>query len=238
MPPPRTITVELNVVVSGNKRTETQARDALASAGFGVIAAEDPRHQSDDWQLPSYTDPITAEQAGQPNSGHTPNTKHPEVLRWLVLENDHLPGCTRISREAWLEAHPEYEPQITKIPFGEEDPDLFREVDEDPIYEDDPRLFLPCEHVGQLEERGHECQHVGEPYAKDSRIVFVGATINVEAAQMSAAVSKAQEVLEPLGWQLRRHWETQALPPKLTPAQKLALLGFEPGELRELLGGN
>lgn len=93
--------IEMNVVISGHKRTEPQARKALAAAGITVIPTHlpngdpNPKHRVDDWGLPSYTDPITAEKAGQPNAGHTPGSQHPAQLEYLILEGDHAdrPEC-------------------------------------------------------------------------------------------------------------------------------------------------
>lgn len=94
---PRTITAELNVVVSGNKRSEAQVRAALVTAGFALVSFPDPepgkQPKDPTFGLPSYTDPIEAAKAGKPNAGHTPNTPHPSMLRWLVMEGDHE-GCT------------------------------------------------------------------------------------------------------------------------------------------------
>lgn len=87
---PRVQEIELNLVCSGHKRAEAQARKALAEAGLSVIARDDKRHRQDDWALPSYTDPLEAHKAGKPNAGHTPGTGHPSVLTHLRFGPGHV----------------------------------------------------------------------------------------------------------------------------------------------------
>jgi hypothetical protein len=167
---PRTNTTELNVVVSGNKRTVKQAIEVLAEAGF---AQSETRR--DDWGLPSYVDPLEAEKAGKPNAGHTPGTPHPGELHYLIFEGDHA--------------------ELEECAEG-------------------------CDHVGLTEPRQHVCKYVGKPYAKDERIAFVGFTLDCELEAMSEAVTKADHVITPLGWQLRAYWESPAKSESKVPMEE------------------
>lgn len=106
---------------------------ALASAGF-VVADE-----SHDWEFPSYTDPIAAEKAGHPNSGHTPRTAHPETLRHLIQADDHE-ACTLDD-----EGEPVECPHVNQT---EERPHKCKHVGEP--YAADPRIvFLTVTHTDE-----------------------------------------------------------------------------------------
>lgn len=197
--------MELNVVLSGNKRLLAKVRIALQDVGFSIVDA--PKNE---WGLSSYQDPITAQMAGQPNSGHQPGTQHPATLRWLVQDGDHAPGCTRRDRE-----------------------------EDEEVSADEHELFLDCEHVGQTEERANDSKHVGQPYARDERVGFVGGRINYDGSTEAQhlLVSSAHDAVEALGWTLRLHHDTPITPPKPTLAQKLDRLGIDPAELAALIKG-
>lgn len=70
----------LTIVLSGPNTFRHQVATSLKREGFEV-GPETHGHG-----LPSYTDPITAHEAGKPNAGHTPGTEHPAEL--LAVEED------------------------------------------------------------------------------------------------------------------------------------------------------
>ena len=78
--------VRLTIVCSGDVRAAPNVTKALSGAGFAC--ADNKEMKDPAWGLASYTDPLTAEKAGHPNSGHTPGTGHPAELHYLVTSGE------------------------------------------------------------------------------------------------------------------------------------------------------
>lgn len=71
------------VTLSGPVDTQAQCVAALKAAGMRLLHTESAG-------LPSHTDPITAREAGHPNAGHTPGTRHPVML--LTVDGEEFPN--------------------------------------------------------------------------------------------------------------------------------------------------
>jgi hypothetical protein len=72
---------------SGPIGVRDQVRQGLVGAGCRPLLEEATNLRG----LPSYTDPLTAHEAGAPNSGHTPGTLHPSTLRHMVVDASGAP---------------------------------------------------------------------------------------------------------------------------------------------------
>ena len=62
--------VRLTIVCSGDIRTAPNVSKALSGAGFACTDNNEMKDPA--WGLASYTDPLTAEKAGHPNSTYIP----------------------------------------------------------------------------------------------------------------------------------------------------------------------
>lgn len=84
------VTLPNQLVFSGPVKTLPAAHGAAVKAGLIHVpdtvledGTVDPSHG-----LPSYTDPVTAHDAGAPNAGHTPGTLHPTKLRRVGVKGE------------------------------------------------------------------------------------------------------------------------------------------------------
>lgn len=81
------------MVFCGPVERRSDCARALISVGLAPL----PDHiqaEVHSWGLPSYTDPITAHEAGKPNAGHHVDQGHPAFIDYLVQAGDHEEGCT------------------------------------------------------------------------------------------------------------------------------------------------
>ena len=113
--------VRLTIVCSGDVRAAPNVTKALSGAGFAC--ADNKEMKDPAWGLASYTDPLTAEKAGHPNSGHTPGSGHPAELHYLVLPGDHshLAACAETCDHLGRTEPRPHECQYTDQPY-ETDP--------------------------------------------------------------------------------------------------------------------
>lgn len=91
---------------------------------------------------------------------------------------------------------------------------------------------VKCEHVGQTEERHHDCKHVGDPYEPDPRIAFV----TVSHAD-PRSIDHAQDIASKFAWSLRTYWETPAPPKENELMVYLAKMQVQIDELTAKLKG-